>query len=558
MVDFRLKNLSFTYPGEKNFALNNVDLSINTGEFVVICGKSGSGKSTLLRMLKPELTPNGNMSGEIFLFGKNAKEQTLRESAEKTGYLLQNPEYQTVTHSVRTELAFGLENLGLESSAIRLRIAEISAYFSLESIMDKKISELSGGQKQLVCLAGILAMHPKAVIFDEPTSQLDPMAAEALISTANKLCKENGITVIISEHRLENLIPLADRLIVLDKGKIISDCHPAKIDTSLFNENEFINSSMPAPMRIFSKLPVTGKLPLTVSEGRKALNELLKDKKICGEEKKEDNTTVPSREFAVEAKGIWFSYDKKRYVLNDFSLKVPKGSFFAVLGANAAGKTTAVSLMSGILPCKTGQIKIFGQNIKKYKESDLYNGTVAIMPQKSESLFSCNTVKEELIRAVPGQKLTKEEREKEAADVARLTEIHHLLERHPYDISGGEMQRAALALVLLKKPKIIFMDEPTKGMDSLFKKQYAAIIKELCEKGVTIIAVSHDTEFCAEYADRCAMIFDGRCILEADKKAFFSVNFFYTTAANKTARDFFPTAVTEQEVIALCQKSLRS
>lgn len=554
MVEFLIKNLSFSYPGSEKYALKNIDLTINSGEFIVISGKSGSGKSTLLRMLKPELSPKGKISGEIYFFGKEKDSLSLYESAEKIGYILQNPEYQTVTHTVQTELSFGLENLGIESDAMRLRIAEISAYFSLEKIMDKKVSELSGGQKQLLCLAGILAMHPKAVIFDEPTSQLDPMAAETFLQTVNKLCRENGITVIISEHRLENIIPLSDRLIVLDKGKIISDSHPKMLSPALFRENDFINSSMPAPMRILSHFSEISPLPLTVSEGRAALGRLLGNKTAATEKTK--ITDRKTEEYAVEASGVWFSYDKKRYVLNDFSMKIPKGCFYALLGANAAGKTTAISLMSGLLPLKTGKIKILGQDIKKYKTSELFGQTVAVLPQKCESLFSCNTLEEELKNAVSTPGLSKEEQKRRVAETAELTEITELLSRHPYDISGGEMQRAALALILLKKPQIIFMDEPTKGTDALFKKKYASIIKNLCDSGITVIAVSHDTEFCAEYSDRCAFIFDGRCITDTEPKRFFSENFFYTTASNKTARDFFPTAVTEREVVELCEKSL--
>lgn len=238
MVNFKINNLSFSYPDNKKKALKNINLTINQGEFIVLCGKSGSGKSTLLRMLKPELTPHGVKEGKIKFF--DSYEFSLRDSAEKIGFLLQNTEYQAVTHSVRSELAFGLENLGLDSKTIRLRIAEISAYFSLENIIDKKISELSGGQKQMVCLASILMMHPDVIVFDEPTSQLDPMATETLLNTVYKLCRENGITVIITEHRLESLIPIADRVIVIDEGEIISDTTPSEIPSELIKSNDFL------------------------------------------------------------------------------------------------------------------------------------------------------------------------------------------------------------------------------------------------------------------------------------------------------------------------------
>ncbi len=555
MVDFSLKNLSFTYPGQDKKTLNNISFQINHGEFVVIAGKSGSGKSTLLSMLKPELTPHGKTEGEIVFFGKSKKDYSPRESACDIGYLLQNTEYQTVTHSVRSELAFGLENLGLDSKAIRLRIAEISAYFSLQNIMDKKTDELSGGQKQLVCLASILAMHPRVLIFDEPASQLDPMSAQMLFSTASRLCRENGMTVIITEHRLENIIPEADRLIILHNGEIISDTHPEKLDRNLFYNNDFVNLSMPSPMRIAALTGENGVLPLTIGGGRRMLEGILKA----------DASGVPSFSeneasdtYAVEAKNVYFAYDKSGYVLNKLSLSVPEGSFFAILGANGAGKSTALSVMSGLLPIKDGKVKIYGKDIKKYKSSELYNGLISVLPQKCESLFCSTTVKEDLMNILSSSGLSKKEKEERISDTAEKCEISHILSSHPYDISGGEMQRAALAMILLKNPRIIFMDEPTKGMDSLFKKQLADMLRRLCRERKTVIMVSHDTEFCASYADLCAMISDGRNVSVDEKHSFFASNYFYTTAANKIARDYFPLAVTEREVIELCKKNLRN
>lgn len=556
MVNFKIKNLSFFYPNENTPALKDINLEIEQGEFIVICGKSGSGKSTLLRMLKPELAPKGKTEGEIVFFQKNKNEFSQRDSAQNIGFLLQNTEYQTVTHIVRSELAFGLENMRLDSKAIRLRIAELSAYFSLEGIIDKKVSELSGGQKQLVCLASVVAMHPKTIILDEPTSQLDPVAASSFLDTVQKLCNENGITVIITEHRLENVIPAADRVIILEKGEIICDCKPQDIQRDVFDKNDFVNNSMPVPMRIYSQLGLDGKMPLSVAQGHKML-ELLLENKL--------KYTVPSREVrelsedtAIRMKDVWYAYDNSGHVLNGMNLTVKKGSFTALMGANGAGKTTALSLMSGILECKSGKIKIFEKNIKKYKEKELYNGTLAVLPQKCESLFAGNTVREDLESVLKNSDLTKDERNKRIESVSEFTEIKLLLNRHPYDISGGEMQRAALAMVLLKEPKIIFLDEPTKGMDNLFKKRFAQKIKELCDSGATAVMVSHDTEFCAEYCDECAMIFDGMCVIQENKYDFFAQNFFYTTAANKISRDIFPSAVTQRQVLELCKKNLQN
>ncbi len=554
MVNFKINNLSFSYPDSKKQALKNISLTVNQGEFIVICGKSGSGKSTLLRMLKPELTPHGTKAGEINFF--EVENFSLRDSTKKIGFLLQNTEYQAVTHSVRSELAFGLENLGLDSKTIGLRIAEISAYFSLESIIDKKISELSGGQKQMVCLASILVMHPDVIIFDEPASQLDPTSAETLLNTVHKLCKENGITVIITEHRLESLIPIADRVIVIDEGEIISDTPPREIPSELQKNDDFVSSAVPTSMRLHTDLNLSSPSPLNVAEGRQMLSSLFTEKPEQAEpgETKTDIKT----EYATEAKDVFFAYDKSRYVLKGLDLKIKKGSFFAMLGANGAGKSTALSLMCGLLPCKQGKIKLFGKPINKYKDNELYGKIIGVLPQKCESLFGGNTVREDLEKSIYKSIPDKKERKAKLEEAAAFCEIYNLLERHPYDISGGEMQRAALCMVLMKNPQILFLDEPTKGMDNLFKKQFARKIKELNEIGITVVMVSHDTEFCAEYCDECAMIFDGKCALQAEKNKFFSQNFFYTTAANKIARDIFPFAVTERQVLELCRRNLIS
>ncbi len=554
MVNFKINNLSFSYPESKNQALKNINLTINQGEFIVICGKSGSGKSTLLRMLKPELTPVGSLIGEREFFGKAQKDFSRRDSAEKIGFLLQNTEYQAVTHSVRTELAFGLENLGLNSKTIRLRIAEISAYFSLENIIDKKISELSGGQKQMVCLASILMMHPDVIIFDEPTSQLDPMAAESLLNTIQKLCKENGITVILAEHRLENVIPIAERLIIMNNGEIISNSPPCNIPCELMANDDFVSSAVPTPMRLHTKLKLSSPVPLNVAEGKQMLSDIFSVK--CQYTQIAEENRNLSKELAAEVKDLWFAYDKSRYILKGLDIKIKKGSFFALLGANGAGKTTALSLISGILPCKQGKIKLSGKPINKYKSSELYGKTVGVLPQKCESLFGGNTVKEDLDKSLTKSIPDKKERLKQIEKLAEFCEISDLLDRHPYDISGGEMQRAALCMVLLKEPQILLLDEPTKGTDNLFKKRFGRIIRELNDKGITVIMVSHDTEFCAEYCDECALIFDGKCVLQEESRRFFSQNFFYTTTANKIAREFFPDAVTERQVLELCKKNL--
>lgn len=556
MENFMIENLSFSYSNNEEKAIKNVSLKIEQGEFIVICGKSGSGKSTLLRMLKPELTPNGKTSGIIKLFNKEKNDFTQRESAECIGFLLQNTEYQAITHTVRSELAFGLENLEYDSKTIRLRIAELSAYFSLERIIDKKISELSGGQKQIVCLASIVAMHPKAIILDEPTSQLDPVSFVSFLEILQKLCRENGITIILTEHRLENVVGIADRVIIMENGEIISDSSPQNISKKLLNENEFAGCSMPVPMRLFAELDIDEKFPLNVVQAYKKLNELLKGKVKYTNPQREEKAL--SKIYAVEMKNVWYAYNSSGYVLKNMNLKIKSGSFTALMGSNGAGKTTVLSLMSGLLECKSGKIKLFCKDIKKYKNQEIHNGMIAVLPQKCECLFAGNTIREDLECVLKFSECKKSDVAKKIDEVAKFTQIQHLLDRHPYDVSGGELQKSALAMILLKQPQIIFLDEPTKGMDNLFKKQFAEKMHNLCSSGITVVMVSHDTEFCAEYCDECAMIFDGMCVSQENRYDFFANNYFYTTSANKIARDVFPSAITQGQVLQLCKINLQN
>ena len=553
--NFILQNVSFTYPNQSSPALREIDLRVAQGEFIVVCGASGSGKSTLLRLLKPELTPHGRIDGEIRFFGQRAADFSPRDSATMIGFLLQDPEYQIVTNDVLGELAFGGENLGLPDAEISLRMAEIAAYFGLEGILERKTADLSGGQKQLLSLAAVLTMHPRALILDEPTSQLDPTAADALLHTLTRLCRENGITVILSEHRLEQILPAATRVLVMENGRLIADCPPREMDRALFTGNEFVYRAMPTPLRLHAALGLPGPAPLHVAEGRQMLAGLLEGRKL---DTALPPVPAPSDEPAVECKNVWFAYDAGGYVLRGLDLTVPRGSFFALMGANAAGKSTALSVMGGVLTPNSGAVKLLGRPLKKYSPKDLYRGTVALLPQKCETLFAAAVIREDLQAALSDSDLKKEEKTEKMLAVARFLDIEPLLDRHPYDVSGGEMQRAALAMVLLREPEIILLDEPTKGIDNVMKRSLAQKLLALCEAGKTVVMVSHDTEFAAEYCTGCAMLFRGRTAVVGDKRRFFPQHYFYTTAAAKMARAYFPQAVTEEEVTALCQRNTAS
>ncbi len=477
MAHFEIKNLSFSYPTAKDrLALNNINLNIEKGEYIAVCGKSGSGKTTLLKHLKSVLAPHGSVRGEIIFEGKPLSQADLREQSSKIGYVMQNPDNQIVTDKVWHELAFGLESLGEDQKTIRLRVAEMASYFGIQGWFHKSVTELSGGQKQLLNLASIMAMQPTVLILDEPTSQLDPIAAADFLNTVRKINLELGTTVIITEHRLEDIFHAADRVVVMDKGSIFAVDEPRNIGKLLKEQNNEMFAAMPSPVQIYYGVESDLKCPLTVREGRNWLSQVfenkeIKEKSIIEEMRREDETGVP----AISVKEAWFRYSKESQdVLKGVNLNVPKETIFAIVGGNGTGKSTTLKSICNICKPYRGQILIDGKRIEKYKSGELFKGNLAMLPQDPQSLFVKKTVKEDL-----EEMLNKGDREKRIEEVADICDISHLLESHPYDLSGGEQQRTALAKVLLTDPKILLLDEPTKGIDNFFKLKFADILKKL-------------------------------------------------------------------------------
>ena len=547
MEHFDIQNLTFSHAAAKGkLSLDGVSLRIRAGEFLVLCGRSGSGKTTLLRHLKTVLTPNGKRSGEILFCGTPLAQVSGRDQAAKIGFVQQSPENQVVTDKVWHELAFGLESLGYDTSTIRRRVAEMASFFGIQTWFYKNVTELSGGQKQLLNLASIMAMQPEVLILDEPTSQLDPIAASDFLNTVRKINTELGTTVIITEHRLEDIFPYADRAVVMDSGKIIADDAPANVGQRLFEQKNPMFAAMPTPVRVFYGAGCTGESPLTVRQGRNWLSgEFPAAPKI-----KAEPASAPAEveDPALSLKELWFRYEKDgRDILRGVSAEIPAGDIYAILGGNGAGKSTTLKAICGICRPYRGKIKLFGKPMEKYSTKELFRGCIAMLPQDPKSLFVKKTVREDLAEMTA-----------DAEKIARTAEIYQitpLLESHPYDLSGGEQQRAALAKVLLTEPKLLLLDEPTKGIDSFFKETFAAILADLKRQGITIVMVSHDVEFCARYADRVSMFFDGQILTTDTPRRFFGNNSFYTTAAHRMSRHVFDMAVTAEDVIDLYRKN---
>ena len=616
MTLLETKNLGFTYPDGERPALSGVTLRIETGSFTVVCGKSGCGKSTLLRHFKPALTPYGAREGELLFEGRPLAGLDPRAQTEAIGFVQQNPDNQIVTDKVWHELSFGLESLGTESAVIRRRVAEMASFFGIQEWYFRSVYELSGGQKQMLALAAVMAMQPRLLILDEPTAQLDPIAAEDFIGALKKINDEIGTTVLLSEHRLESALPRANHVVVMDRGHVIADGDPSAVGYQLRETGDPMLLAMPTPMRVYLAIEEEGNwnIPCTVREGRLYLERKAgrndgtegdgsretegetEGDGSCGSRKREapqepspsvsperealqeptPSDTQVSRETpaktgpmqpVLELKDLWFRYGREEPdVLRDLSLTLRTGDFLCVVGGNGTGKSTMLSVITGENRAYRGKAKTLGLDPAKAGGRALSDAGLAALPQDPQTLFTRNTIYDDLAdtaAACAGRSGTGDSGGKrlgskrgvdiagEVARVAELTEITDLLARHPYDVSGGEQQRAALAMALLTKPRLLLMDEPTKGMDSFFKGKFARILRRLTEEeGASILMVSHDVEFCARHADRCALFFAGGVVSEGGPREFFGGNSFYTTAANRMSKGICSGLITADDIIA--------
>ncbi len=561
MSVLKFDDVSFSYAGSEEKVLKHVNFEIEYGEFVLLCGKSGCGKSTLLKHCKKNQIPVGKGSGLMYFEGEDIELMDDRKSAEDIGYVGQNPDGQIVTDKVWHELAFGLESLGTNIHDMHRMIAEMAEYFGISHWFEKPTDELSSGQKQILNLASVMVMRPKLLILDEPTSQLDPMAAQKFIHTIDKLNKDFGVTILISEQRMEEVFPLADKVLIMEGGAIKSITSPQKSGRILKNMNSPVYPALPFVTRLYTEFTKDdncvsddiSEAPLTVRQGRTWLeslkeNELREVKKLseniskkvteCIAQKAADDITrnvtdykKSESDIVLSAKGIFYSYEKKRKmsqdnkkVLKDFNINVPKGCIYAMLGGNGSGKTTALKILGGIYKAKRGRVKA--------------NGRVIYLPQNPQTVFTEITVRDELLEVYRSNRalfsdLSDEECEMEVSQMLLQMELEKYALGNPFDLSGGQMQRLALGKVLLLRPDVLLMDEPTKGIDAEFKEKLSEILQAMKNRGITIVMVSHDIEFCARNVDYCSLLFAGELTEAEDADAFFRNNYFYTTYKNR-------------------------
>ncbi len=531
-----VEKLNFSYPNAKGKALSDISFTVGSGDFVLLCGATGSGKTTLLKMLKKEIAPFGEKTGNILFCGKGSEQSKPAD----IGFVMQNPENQIVCDKVWHELAFGLENMGVKSSDIRRRTAETASYFGISEWFKKNTSELSGGQKQILNLASVMVMNPKLLLFDEPTSQLDPLASVGFINTLKRINADFGTAIIICEHRTEEIMPAVNKLMLIDNGRITA--YGSVESVCERNKNDACFSFFPAPSRIWKKTGAYGKCPLNVKEGREYLENNFNNS-VRAVEAKHFN---PDGDIALKCKNLCFRYSKNSEdVIKDLNMSVYKGEIHTVLGANGAGKSTLLKLLAGILKPYRGKVKARGDK------------RISMLPQNVRTVFLRDTVYDDFNEYCLSLGLDENEKNIRINKAVDTFGIYPLINRHPFDLSGGEQQKCAAAKLLLAEPDIILMDEPVKSLDCFAKKTVADIISSLCENGATVIIVTHDIEFAAQVSDRCSLLFGGEITACGEPDGFFTDNNFYTTAAARLSRGFFENTVTENDVINLCLENER-
>ncbi len=631
MEQIRVEHLTFSYGNESTFSLKDITTTIPKGQFVLIIGESGCGKTTLLRHFKVDYLPAGIRSEQaaIYINGMDTRELPQRDKAGLVGFVRQDPESSQVMDKVWHELAFGLESLGYPQEQMQRKVAEMVAFFGLESIYDEKLCNLSGGQKQLVNLASVMVMEPEVLVLDEPTSQLDPVAATQFFGMVERIHRELGTTIVMTEHRLEEVYGLCDRVLVMERGSIVCDDTPEQAAVYLWRQGKSMFDALPSSARIYLQLnsvstkektmtvsesteyeagkpsqeewqkslvyadqAVTGQVPLTVKDGRNWLADILsrdaytRDKNVdrCATDPmasdlyspirnkqiypsdRNKNDCEDKRTGVIHAEELWFRYEAKGAdALKACSLSPEQGRITAILGGNGAGKSTLLHVLAGHYKPIRGKIR-------------RQNGKIAMLPQNPQVLFAKDTVWEELcvsagVSTVADMTYVKRENSDVSgsdskADVKqqryeRLDKListfglQEVLEQHPFDLSGGQMQKLALAKLILADYDILLLDEPGKGMDYQAKHEMGSVLRQLTDSGKTIVMVSHDVEFCAKYADICGLFFDGHIVSLMETRSFFLQNVFYTTAVCRVCRNLLDSVVTVEDVLSYFGKKDR-
>lgn len=535
---FEVQNLTYYYPETETPALKNINLRLEEGELVLVVGGSGSGKSSLVRALAG-LIPDfygGKIGGKIYFQGRDLRSWDRRRLRSQVGLVFQDPEKQLVMTTVEAEVAFGLENLGLPPPEMSRRVAEVMSYFNLSPWQKEFIGSISGGQKQKVALASVLAMQPEVLLLDEPTSQLDPVAAEEFFSLVEQLNKEMGYTVVLIEQRLERCLHLADRLILMERGEILQD-GPVEEVIRWQARNGY--PFLPPVAQFFASLAHPS-IPLTVKAGRQELRKL----EVCppGPERPGSLKGVKGPA-VVEMKEVWFAYPGGKEALKGINLRINAGEFVAIMGENAAGKSTLLKHMAGLLKPGRGRVTVWGKDTRSTPIAQIAR-EVGYLPQNPEDYLFQDTVEEELRFTLKNFGLKDDGRMEAVLERLNLSGCRQV---NPRDLSSGERERVALAAILVARPRLLLLDEPTRGLDFRLKAELGRLLSRLTGEGVTVVTVTHDVEWVAEYAERVILMYDGRIVSEGPKAEVLSDSLCYSPQMARLFRGWARGVLTVRE-----------
>ena len=550
----RIDNLTFRYSDTDRPALRDINLEIQDGEFVLITGPSGGGKSSFCRCLNG-LIPHfygGEITGKVEVDGLDTMKHSTKEMATEVGMVFQDPENQLVAMDVEREVAFGLENLAFPFELMAKRMEEALDTVGIASLRHRTVNELSGGEKQRVAIASVLALYPNILVLDEPTSELDPKGAEEVLNVVERLNDELGVTVILVEHRLDRVTQHVDRMLVLDNGMIVSDGTPQ----SVLIDDKVSQSGIGIPpiIKLVQGLKDKGigidNIPLTVKEGRAALAKVmplqakqanlnLPERKVTASEAKQSPrpfaTLRASAQPMVEVKGLYHVYPSDLVALRNISLKICEGEFVAIMGRNASGKTTLVKHFNGLLKPTEGDVIVNGVNTKGSTIADLAKKVGYVFQNPNDHLFA-DSVEQEIAFTLKNLGFKSEGMESMIDQVLERFDLTQYRHRYPRSLSGGEKQRVAFASILVAQPKIIILDEPTRGMEYRLKVELMRFLDEYRENGNAVILVTQDVETVAEYGDRVILLSEGRTVVDGSKREVLSRALLFSPQINRLAQ----------------------
>jgi energy-coupling factor transporter ATP-binding protein EcfA2 len=538
LILIKIRDLTFYYGDASRPALQDVNLDIEDGEFVLVTGPSGCGKTSLCRCLNG-LIPHfygGEIAGGLEVQGLDVMRHTTRELATRVGMVFQDPENQLVSMDVQREVAFGLENLTFPKDVMAKRVEESLDTLGISGLRHRQVHELSGGEKQKVVISSVLALHPDILVLDEPTSELDPKGAEDVLSIVRRLNDELGITVILVEHRLDRVVHLVDRMIVMDEGKIIADGNPRAVLSN--GDITSIGAGVPPIVRMVQRLRDDGfnvdDIPLTVKEGRSMLKDIFmgaRGSTLSQAESADNGRPV------IEIDKLWHAYPEGITALKNVSLRICEGEFVAVMGRNASGKTTLVKHINGLLKPTKGKVIVNGIDTRRATIAQLSKKVGFIFQNPNDHIFA-DTVEEEIAFILKNLGFDSGEIAARIDEMLEMFALKEFRKQYPRSLSGGERQRVAMASVLVARPQVLILDEPTRGMDYRLKNELMRFLNGYREKGNTVVLVTHDVETVAEHADRVVLLSEGRVVVDGNKRDVLSRALFFSPQINRLVQAF--------------------